>query len=225
MRTRVGRLTALLALVAVAAPVPRGLAGQAPASAPEQVPPTFAREVEVVRVDVVVTDKSGRPVTGLTKDDFTLTDEGKPQIIETFESVQLEVPAPSGAPAAKPRVVSNEAPPPDASRTFAIVVDTLNLTQATVARAKAAVATFLDKGVRDGDRVSLVATGGGAWWSTRLPEGRSDLLAILRGLEGRRVMSNGRDAITDFEAMRIYLYQDSQVAAREIGRASCRERV
>ena len=214
MTRRAFRLSAALTLVAATAPVPRGLAGQTPAATSEQGPPTFSREVEVVRVDVVVTDKSGRPVTGLTKDDFILTDEGKPQLIETFESVQLEVPPPSGEPVARPRLVTNDAPPPDASRTFAIVVDTLNLTQATVARAKAAVAAFLDNGVRDGDRVSLVATGGGAWWSTRMPAGRSDLLAILKGLEGRRVLSNGRDTITDFEAMRIYLYQDSQVAGR-----------
>ena len=210
-----GRFAAFLACVAAAAPVARGSARQEPPPAPEPAPPTFSREVELVRVDVVVTDKSGRPVTGLTKDDFTLNDEGKAQVIETFESVQLEVPASSlGAPAARPHLVTNEAPPPDASRTFAIIFDTLNLTQDTAARAKAAVAAFLDKGVRDGDRVSLVATGGGAWWSTRLPAGRSDLFAILKGLEGRRVMSNGRDTMTDFEAMRIYLYQDSQVAGR-----------
>ena len=48
-----------------------------PAQSQEQ-PPTFARQVEAVTVDVVVVDKKGNPVTGLTKGDFTLLDEGQP---------------------------------------------------------------------------------------------------------------------------------------------------
>ncbi|MGH9788915.1 MAG: VWA domain-containing protein, partial [Candidatus Acidiferrales bacterium] len=38
----------------------------------------------LVLVDVVVTDKDGRPVTGLTRDDFTLFEDGEPQTISTF---------------------------------------------------------------------------------------------------------------------------------------------
>src|SRR5438874_2705072 len=42
---------------------------------------------ELVQVDVVVTDKTGRVVKGLTKDDFTLYDSGKKQQINFFEFV------------------------------------------------------------------------------------------------------------------------------------------
>ena len=38
----------------------------------------------LVLVDVVVTDKDGRPVTGLTRDDFTLFEDSVPQTISTF---------------------------------------------------------------------------------------------------------------------------------------------
>lgn len=41
-------------------------------------------EVSLVNVDVVVTDKSGNHVTGLTKDDFVIVDDGKPQAITNF---------------------------------------------------------------------------------------------------------------------------------------------
>jgi VWFA-related protein len=81
-------------------------------------------------------------------------------------------------------------------------------------RAKGAVAAFLDKGGREGDRVTLVSTGGGTWWSTRLEAGRADLLAILKELQGRRVPSDAYDRITDFEAMRITEYQDAQIGGR-----------
>jgi VWFA-related protein len=183
--------------------------------APPSPPPTFGGDVEVVRVDVVVTDKSGRPVPGLTKADFTLLDEGKPRSIDTFESVELPLPPPSSGAGARPRVATNEVPPgTDQARSYVVLFDNLNLTPITAPRAKAAVAAFLDRGARDGDRVTLIATGGGAWWGTRMPAGRADLLEILKGLDGRRIKTDMRDAITDYEAMRIYLYSDSQVAGR-----------
>jgi VWFA-related protein len=165
---------------------------------------------------VVVTDRAGRPVTGLRREDFVLLDEGKPQPIVTVEAVDLPVPEPSAEPAPRPRVATNESPPPgdDTSRTVVVLFDDLNLTQVSAPRAKAAVAHLLDRAVRPGDRVTLVATGGGVWWSTRVPEGREDLLAILKGLQGRRVRTDVRDAITDFEAMRIHVFNDSMVADR-----------
>ena len=43
--------------------------------------------VELVTVDVVVTDKQGNPVTGLEGADFTLSEEGVPQAITSFEAV------------------------------------------------------------------------------------------------------------------------------------------
>ena len=48
-------------------------------------------EVKVVNVDVVVTDRAGNPVTGLTKNDFVLFENGKPQEITNFyEILQFE---------------------------------------------------------------------------------------------------------------------------------------
>jgi VWFA-related protein len=38
----------------------------------------------VVQVNVIVQDKNGKPVTGLTKDDFTILDQGQPQAIASF---------------------------------------------------------------------------------------------------------------------------------------------
>jgi VWFA-related protein len=40
----------------------------------------------LVELTVVVQDSKGRPVTDLTKDDFTLADDGKPQTISVFEA-------------------------------------------------------------------------------------------------------------------------------------------
>ena len=60
--------------------------------------------------------------------------------------------------------------------------------------------------------MTLVATGGGAWWTARMPEGRDSLIAILKRLDGRYVPDPSPDRITEYEAMRIEEYQDEQMA-------------
>ena len=47
--------------------------------------PVFKATARTVIVDVVVTDKHGNPVTGLKREDFTTTENGKPQSIVFFE--------------------------------------------------------------------------------------------------------------------------------------------
>ncbi len=179
-------------------------------------PPEFGRDVELVKVDIVVGNKAGDPVAGLKKEDFTIFDEGQRQDIASFDVVRLPEapPAGKGALPPRPRVATNVVPKRLPGRSFVVVFDNLHMTPLNAQRAKAAVASFLDHGVAQGDRVTLAATGGGAWWTTEMPEGRGDLQALLKGLDGRRPFESSRDRITDFEAMRIYLYSDTQMAAR-----------
>src|SRR6266852_1703677 len=77
-------------------------------------------EVRVTNVDVVVTDRQGNPVSGLTKDDFQLFENRKPQTITNFyevrpNSVQASVTAPAEASVPVPAGTISE-PPPDMRR-------------------------------------------------------------------------------------------------------------
>jgi Ca-activated chloride channel family protein len=45
---------------------------------------TFRTQVDLVHFGVVVTDKQGQPITGLTAADFEVKEEGKPQAIKFF---------------------------------------------------------------------------------------------------------------------------------------------
>ena len=63
------------------------------ASAPQDRP-TFRSNSELVVMHVSVRDRSGRYVTGLTQDAFTVIDDGKPQTLEMFSAE--EVPATVG---------------------------------------------------------------------------------------------------------------------------------
>jgi VWFA-related protein len=49
--------------------------------------------VEIVLVNVVVRDKSGKIVRGLTKDDFTVLEDGKPQALSSFDFEQTDTEA------------------------------------------------------------------------------------------------------------------------------------
>jgi VWFA-related protein len=79
----VPRIAATLALAALAQlPAPPGLSGQEAAS-----PRTAFDEIldiEVVNVDVVVVDKDGQPVTGLTAADFALFEDGERRDVSNF---------------------------------------------------------------------------------------------------------------------------------------------
>ena len=117
-----------------------------------------------MNVDVVVTDKKGAPLTDLRRDEFIVLEDGRPQQV-----VDLRRGGRAGAPRRRPRPSrgssSNTAPELQTGRTFVVVFDDIHLTPFQAQRAKGAVAEFLKTGVREGDRVTLVATGGGAWWS------------------------------------------------------------
>ncbi len=64
--------------------------------------------VDIVNVEVYVTGKDGEPVTGLSRDDFVVTEDGKPMEIVNFHHVAKgEVTTPMAA-AAKPPAVPAE---------------------------------------------------------------------------------------------------------------------
>jgi len=57
-------------------------------------PAVFQSTTQLVVETVVVKDKSGKPVTGLTAKDFTITEDGVPQAIRFFEFQKLDESAP-----------------------------------------------------------------------------------------------------------------------------------
>lgn len=67
-------------------------------------PPQFRSGIELVEVDVSVLDKDRRPVRGLTKFDFMVLEDGRPQ--EIVSAVEINVPDPIETPAAWMRDVA-----------------------------------------------------------------------------------------------------------------------
>lgn len=75
------------------------LAGQVPAQTPRQY--TFRALSELVLVNVTVRDRKGNLVRGLTPNDFTLLEDGKPQRIASFDVENTEMALPTTVQQAK----------------------------------------------------------------------------------------------------------------------------
>ncbi len=191
--------------------------GALPQATPSPAPPgqsiQFPSAVELVTVDAVVTDKKNAPIENLTRDSFQVFEDGKPQTITSFEAVVLP-PSPSTAPPKMRSISTNQGAEVRTGRTFIIVFDDVHLHPFQANRAKVAIDQFLKTGTRDGDRVTLLASGGGAWWSTRMPEGYKELTSLLKRLDGRDIPDTGQDRVTEWEALRIHIYRDKQVEER-----------
>jgi Ca-activated chloride channel family protein len=81
----------ILVSVLVAASVIAVRGAQDPPQGQQPQPSTFRSGSELVRAFVTVTDKDGRLVTSLMKDDFEVRDEGKPQPVTLFDNSPVAV--------------------------------------------------------------------------------------------------------------------------------------
>jgi VWFA-related protein len=195
---------------------------------PPPAPPatsSFPAQVEQVTVDVVVTDAKGQPVTDLARENLEVFEDGVRQPIASFDLFQVAPaaspgPAPASSPAtavavaAPPRLSTNADAQEQGGRTFVIAFDDMHLRARTAMQAKGAVAEFLKNETREGDRVTLLSTSGGVWWTARMESGRGELLGLLKRLEGRVAPETRRDWLTDYEAMRIHVFRDNSILNR-----------
>ena len=93
--------------------------------------PVFRTTARLVQVDVVVTDKQGRPIPGLKAEDFTVLQDGKPQKVRVFEP-HTGTPAQDAAvgsgetPKLPPNTYSNHPSAPTADSWTIVLFDILN---------------------------------------------------------------------------------------------------
>jgi VWFA-related protein len=128
--------------------------------------PAIRITTRLVQVSVIVQDEHGEPITGLTKDDFELLDQGKPQRISEFSELSETVTSPPVIDAAKGRspsevftngvaLASDNDRPPQVS---VILLDKLNTWGSDTGFARQGLARFLS-GMRTQDNVAIYSLG------------------------------------------------------------------
>jgi VWFA-related protein len=171
-----GVFALLLAGTFVIAPnLPAQTADQNPPPPAGQAVPTLRITSRAVLVDVIVTDKSGNPVSGLKQDAFTLLEQGKPQALSYFEEHAGTPPAESvEMPALPPNVFSNFSPFPTPPAVTVLLLDSLNTPLADQSYMHAQALKFL-KSLRPGSRLAIFTLAGGL----RLVQGFTDDPSLL----------------------------------------------
>jgi VWFA-related protein len=144
-----------------------------PAAAPAQarVPrPSTSQSLrsssDVVRIDVEVTDKSGKAVKGLTSDQFTITDDGKAQKISIFTYSDIESIETASTTDAKPIVVAVDSPTPVPQETLdsqiqnrrliVLFFDLTSMQTDDLQRAHDGALKFVQKQMTKADLVSVI---------------------------------------------------------------------
>src|SRR5690349_15433892 len=128
---------------------------------------TFKVESKLVIVNVSVKDKSGKPITNLTKDDFVVTEDGVKQTISVFDVEKLDNEVlPVVAADTGPRLIEEKVSPQqpaaqpsrrhDDKRLLGLFFDFASMPQGDQVRARDAAIKFLASQMTSSDLVSIM---------------------------------------------------------------------
>ncbi|MFZ5928246.1 MAG: VWA domain-containing protein [Acidobacteriota bacterium] len=177
---------------------------------PPEETPTFRASANLVIVTVFVRDGQGRPVKGLTQDDFLVTENGKPQTVRVFEFQQIEEAAPGAAvmtaeaPAARPLQAEQQtgAVLPVRYRDRRLIVlyfDWTSLDEAQQVRAKEAAEEWIRSKMTAADLVRIVAFGSRLRVVQDFTGDRDALIEAVRKFQTGEMSELAAEGATDVE--------------------------
>ncbi|MGH9471884.1 MAG: VWA domain-containing protein [Terriglobales bacterium] len=124
-------------------------------------PLSITTTVSLVTVDVVVRDQNGNAVAGLSRDNFTVLDEGHIRPLTAFAvSTRERTVQAQPAPAATTSAAAAPAPKGAAARATILFFDDVNTDAADLAHARNAALRFIREALHPGDRVALATASG-----------------------------------------------------------------
>ena len=142
---------------AAQAPAPGEVTQQARPGDPQQ--PTFRGGINFVRVDVIVTDKKGQPVTDLKQTDFEVLEDKKPQSVEQFRLIRVDGnPRPGDPPPRQIRSVEDAETElsRDDVRLFVIFFDDYHVRLGNSIGVRAPLSRFIREQVRPNDVIGIM---------------------------------------------------------------------
>ena len=151
------RITAVV-VAALALTVAASARAQTDAPAPTGAPTaTFKAGIELVTIDVSVSDKNGQPVRDLLASDFTVKVDGKLRRVVSAQHVSFNVEAgrKTAAQAGEESFFTTNIGPPE-GRMIVIVVDQSNIRGGAVRPLLRSAAAFVDR-LSPADQVAFIA--------------------------------------------------------------------
>jgi VWFA-related protein len=122
--------------------------------------PIFRAGINFVRVDVIVTDRSGKPIDDLKPEDFEITEQGQAQSVETFKLISLDGGLMSSVKEPVRQIRSDDDEQAEAAREdvrlFGIFLDDYHVRLETGMQAREQLARFIQTQLGPSDMVGLM---------------------------------------------------------------------
>jgi VWFA-related protein len=154
---------------------------QTPSQTPDQAKPTpvikepkTVDEQDVVRIttnlvqiDAVVTDKSGKRIVDLKPDEVEIYEDGQARAITNFSYINLNSNSPTPTPEQQKTnvvgapLIPRQLRPDQIRRTIALVVDDLGLSFESAVHVRKSLKKFLEEQLQPDDLVAIIRTSGG----------------------------------------------------------------
>ena len=184
------------------------VAAQTPTPSPKKPDDDVVRVyTELVQTDVMVFDKQGHFVNGLTKDNFELRIDGKPRPIESFELIAAGSDEESQLAAARGATTINlKRPVPlDRGRIVFFYVDDFHMDLAGMVAAKRVITTFIEKEMGQNDQAAIASPTGQIGFLQQLTNDRTVLKLALERLnvKGYSARDHDRPPMSEYEALLI----------------------
>ncbi|QOY87149.1 VWA domain-containing protein [Paludibaculum fermentans] len=154
--------------------------------------PVFRTSSNLVIVTVFVRDKDGKPLKNMKREDFVVTENGKPQTISVFDFQELSGPPREAQTVveARPETPAAKAAAPAAAptgsqryrdrRLLVLFFDWSSLPEADQVRAKAAAEKFLREQMTPADLVEIVSFGSKLKVEQEFTDDKDDLMRVIK---------------------------------------------
>ena len=170
---------------------------------------------ELVQTDVMVFDKQGHFVNGLTRDAFALRVDGQLRPIQSFDLINAGSTEEAQLAAARGGI-SDHVPPPtskfpnrpvplDRGRTVFFYVDDYHLDPAGLTAARKAISDFVDKEMGQNDQTAITTATGQIGFLQQLTNNRTVLHEAIERMKARQQspLDADRPAMTEYDSLLI----------------------
>jgi VWFA-related protein len=172
-----GAIAAVCLAVATYASTPAAQTGAQTPAPPQGPQATFRAATNLVEVDVVVLDKDGRFVPGLTADDLDVFEDGKRQVVQQFYLVSSAMAGASGRTETEQRPTPGD---PRGRRIFVFLFDEGHMSTESLTRVKVGVERFLGTQFAPGDIGGVFMNN--AMYRGRLTTSKVELVSAIRSV-------------------------------------------